>query len=95
MGGIFGGDSKEPHMAGHGTYDPALFSDKVFDRLTAMSAVSDCCLVSSDGSEYPVHKATLLQQSKALRQAEKQEMRAAAMPNEQVCQGSCCKAAHR
>jgi hypothetical protein len=44
-----------------------LFSEKVIRRLTAMSAVADCCLVSSDGDGYPVHKAKLLEQSKVLR----------------------------
>jgi hypothetical protein len=47
--------------------DSALFSDTGFDRLVAMSAVADCCLVSSEGTKYHVHKAKLLEQSKVFR----------------------------
>ncbi len=49
----------------------ALFSDKVVDRLSAMSASQTCCLVSSDGTtKYPVHQAKLQEQSKVLRWAQ-------------------------
>ena len=44
----------------------ALFSDKVISRLTAMSAFTDCWLVSIDGIAYPVHKVKLLEQSQVL-----------------------------
>ena len=42
------------------------FSDKVQDRISANAA--DCCLVTADGTKYPVHKAKLREQSKVLRQ---------------------------
>jgi hypothetical protein len=44
----------------------ALFSDKVINRLTAMSALTDCWLVSVEGTAYPVHKVKLLEQSQVL-----------------------------
>lgn len=55
----------------------ALFSDKVISRLTAMSAFTDCWLVSTDGTAYPVHKVKLLEQSQVLGQvrAERQLFR--------------------
>ena len=46
------------------------FSDKVQDRLSA--SATDCCLVSADGTKYPVHKTKLQEQSKVLRQARTQ-----------------------
>ena len=45
------------------------FSTKVTERLTAMSALADCYLVSSDGARHHVHKAKLTEQSKVFRQA--------------------------
>ena len=45
------------------------FSTKVTDRLTAISALADCYLVSSDGARHHVHKAKLMEQSKVFRQA--------------------------
>ena len=44
----------------------ALFSDKVIGRFAAMSALTDCRLVSAEGTAYPVHKLKLLEQSKVL-----------------------------
>jgi hypothetical protein len=32
-----------------------------------MSVLTDCCLMSSDGTKYPVHKVKLLEQSKVFR----------------------------
>lgn len=43
------------------------FSDKVSDRLSATP--TDCSILSSDGLSFAVHKTTLSQQSKVLRQA--------------------------
>ena len=43
------------------------FSEKVSDRLAATP--TDCSITSSDGLSFAVHKTTLSQQSKVLRQA--------------------------
>ena len=43
------------------------FSDTVSDRLSATP--TDCSILSSDGLSFAVHKTTLSQQSKVLRQA--------------------------
>jgi hypothetical protein len=43
------------------------FNDKVSERLSATP--TDCTILSSDGPSFPVHKTTLSQQSKVLRQA--------------------------
>jgi hypothetical protein len=59
--------SSQPATAGEIAQDEAgTFSDKVQDRISANAA--DCCLVSANGTRYPVHKAKLREQSKVLRQ---------------------------
>ena len=46
----------------------ALFSDRVISRSAIMWSMSDCWLVSTEGTAYPVHKVKLLEQSEVLGQ---------------------------
>lgn len=48
----------------------ALFSDRVISRFAIMWSMSDCWLVSTEGTAYPVHKVKLLEQSKILGQVQ-------------------------
>lgn len=62
--------SKQQREAGLVHYYDAegnsLFSDKVIGRFAVMSALTDCWLISAEGTAFPVHKLKLLEQSKVL-----------------------------